>query len=477
MRERTTRPTEGAGSSMPTSKEESSKKARRPHSLAVVLALIVLLVPLNVGLCFLLQPYGSQSELVWSEYRATPNINTLFVGTSLCEHGLNPVAFDEELGSHSFNMAIPNLSFRECLTAIKTAAKERELKRVVAFVGFATMTPGPSFESAVAFTQAKCSGEPPQQAVADMFGLFTDDYYFKRPGSVVGLFPWSFSNVGMSLSAIKTNVYNRLNRSVVDATRHSPILGDTWRYYGQGFGTYNDAIDGNTKHADKNKEEQSFLPHNMEGLRQVCSYCREQGIDMYVVGAPFMPSAVVEFGESYPAQMQTLKDLVESEGAHYFDLNMAHNDVYEPQLAYYHDDTQHLSYDGSVVASKAAARTIARIEAGEDVSGEFFDYTEDGQRAWLETIDYVDSVDYTWKTSPNGAVVEAYAVTSPSTPVEYRMEMLDANGKWIEVRGWDANPTFELPSGSSKEHKIRLYAHATNGRQDKDRRVEGLLAF
>ena len=310
-----------------------------------------------------------------------------------------------------------------------------------------------------------------------MFGLFTHDYYFKRPGSVVGLFPWSFSNVGMSLSAVKTNVYNRLNRSVVDAARHSPILSDTWHYYGQGFGTYSDTLDGKTKHADKNKDEQTFLPENMDCLKRVCSYCREQGIDLYVVGAPFMRSAVVEFGESYPTQMQQLKDLVTSEGARYFDLNMAHGDVYEPQLAYYHDDTQHLSYDGSVVASKAAARIIARIEAGEDVSGEFFDYTDEDQRAWLNTIDHVDSVDYTWKTSPNGATVEACAITSPSTPVEYRMEALDDAGKWVEVRGWDASPTFELPSNGSGTRKIRVYAHATNGQQDTDRRVEGLLVY
>ena len=462
---------------MPTSKKEPSRRARRSHSLAVVLALAILLVPLNLGFCFLFQPYGSRSELVWSEYRATPNIDTLLVGTSLCEHGLNPIAFDGELGSHSFNMAIPNLSFRESLIAIKTAARERELKRVVAFVGFATMTPEPSFESAVTFTQAKCSGEPPQQAVADMVGLFTHDYYFKRPGSVVGLFPWSFSNVGMSLSAIRTNVYNRLNRSVVDAARHSPILSDSWHYYGQGFGTYSDILDGNTKHADKNKEEQTFLSENMKWLRRVCSYCREQGIDLYVVGAPFMPSAVVEFGESYSKQMQGLKDLVTSEGAHYFDLNMVGNDVYEPQLAYYHDDMQHLNYDGSVAASKAAARIIARIEAGEDVSGEFFDYSSEGQRAWLNAIDHVDSVDYTWKATSNGAIVDAYAITSPSTPVEYRMEALDNVGKWAEVRGWDANPTFELPSNGNGARKIRIYARSTNGTQDKDRRVEGLLAF
>lgn len=463
---------------MPTSNEGSHKDGRRPHSLAVAVAIIVLLIPVNVGLCLALQPYGSQSELVWSEYRATPNIDTLFVGTSLCQHGLNPAAFDEELGSHSFNMSIPNLSFRECLIAIKTAADERDLKRVIAFVGFDTMTPEPSFESAVTFTQAKCVGEPLPQAAKDMFDLFTYDYYFKRTGSVVGLFPWSFSNVGMSPSAVKTNVYNRLNRSVVEAARHSPILGKTWEYHGRGFGAYDDVLTPNTKHVDKNGESQTFLPENVEGIRQVCTYCQEQGIELYVVGAPFLPSAVVEHGDSYPREMQKLQELVTQNGAHYFDLNMVSHDIYEPQLAYYHDDMQHLNYDGSIVVSKAIARLIARIEADENIDELFFDYSEEGQRAWLDSLDHVDSVDFSWETRDGKARIEAKAVTSPSVPVEYRMQAFDASsGKWMEVHSWGADSFFELEGDGTGWRRVRIYARATNGRQDKDRRVEGTLVF
>ena len=444
----------------------------------MALALLVLLALLDVGLCLVFQPYGSQSELVWTEYRQTKNIDTVFVGTSAAANGLNPQAFNDAIGAHAYNMSCPGQPFHESLTAIKTAAKDHDLKRVVMLVGYDTMAIDPLFGHGLAYIQAKCSSEPLPQAAADMADLFTYDYYFKRNYSVLGFFPWAYSHMHLSPSNVYDNIYNRLHYDVFESGRRFTEKNDpNWEYRGLGYGSYNNTMSPSRTHSDlPSTEDREFSEQNVLALRRLCAYCRERGIKLYVLGTPYSPYEIAAYGPTYATGMKSLQELVESEGGSYFDLNMLHRDVYDPMLSYF-CDSEHLNHTGATQTSAVVAQMVARVEAGEDISDLLFAYTPEGQRAWLESLDFVDAVDYSWEASGGVAHIEATAVTGSSTPVEYRMEALGDAGEWTESRGWDASPTFELPSNGSGERKIRIYARATNGRQDKDRRVEGTLAF
>ena len=458
------------------SRKNVQRKATR--GIATVLVLFVLLVVVDVALCLVFQPYGSQSELVWTEYRQTKDIDTVFVGTSGAANGLNPQAFNDAIGAHAYNMSCPGQPFNESLTAVKTAAQDHDLKRVVMFVGYDTMVIDPLFGHGLAYIQAKCATESLPQAAADMASLFTYDYYFKRNYSVLGFFPWAYSHMHLSPSNVYDNIYNRMHYDVFESGRRFTQKNDpNWEYRGLGYGSYNNTMSPNRTHSDvPSSMSTTFSEQNKTALRRLCSFCEEQGIDIYVLGTPYSPYEIAAYGDTYAKGMQSLQDLVTSEGGYYFDLNMLHRDVYDPMLSYF-CDSEHLNHTGATQTSAVVAQMVARVEAGEDISGLLFDYSQEGQRAWLESIDFVDAVDYTWEAAGDVARIEATAVTGSATPVEYRMEAQDDAGEWAEVRGWDASPAFELPSNGSGERKIRIYARATNGRQDKDRRVEGTLKF
>ena len=80
---------------------------RRKRRIVTALVFVGVLAVVDVLLCFALQPYGEHTELMWREYRQTPEIDTILVGTSTTAYGLKPQVLDENLGSRSFNMSTP----------------------------------------------------------------------------------------------------------------------------------------------------------------------------------------------------------------------------------------------------------------------------------------------------------------------------------------------------------------------------------
>ncbi len=445
--------------------------------LVTTLVLLLLLVPLDVILCLVFEPYGSQSELVWTDYRKTKEVDTIFVGSSMTAGGLDPQAFNAETGAHAFNMSCPGQPLHESLMAIRTVARDHDLKRVVMLIGYDTMMTEPMFAHSVSYVQAKCVNEPLAQAVADMAGLYSYDYYFKRAYSIAGFFPWAYAHMDLSLSNVKENIYNRLHCDVHEASKRFTQKNDPhWEYHDLGFGAYNNTVSAKTVHTDiSSAKSTAFSDENTKALKLLCDYCQEQGIDLYVLGAPYMPHAIAEFGDDYASGMLAVQQIVRDAGGQYFDLNMLSRGILDPRISYFCDAT-HLNYTGATAVSKAVAHLIKRVEAGEDVGGDFYDYSEAGQSAWRDSIDFVDAVDYEWEVRDGAVQLEAHAVTGKGTPVEYRLDIKDpATNKWATAQNWTSCPLFSLANDGQRKD-VRIYAHSTNGRQDKDRYVEGSIA-
>ena len=100
---------------MPTSKDAAPRKERRLWPLAVRLVLVLVAAVLaNWGLCWVLEPYGTTTEVVWSEYRAAADedIDTLITGPSFAMD-MDPNIIDPVLGSSSWSLSTRQLSLRE----------------------------------------------------------------------------------------------------------------------------------------------------------------------------------------------------------------------------------------------------------------------------------------------------------------------------------------------------------------------------
>lgn len=344
-------------------------------------------------------------------------------------------------------------------------------------MGYESLCTQPYINASVVFTQSKCLGETPAQIAKDVARLVTNEYFFDRHYSLSCAFPWAYDHVDLTLEDVAANVQNRLDGDVLQAgARYTERIGANWHYEGQGYGgvhfEVSDQYALNQAFAAVN--EPTFNEQSVASYRQICDLCRDEGIDLYVMAAPYTPSALHDHAEHYVQNMSQLRDIAEQAGAHYFDFNMLHRDVFDPDQTWYCDQL-HLSNIGAREAGTLFGQLVADVEAGRDVSGLFFDYTDAGWDALWESIDFVDSVNLGWEWTDDGAEFVATCVTGPTTPVEYRFEVYDeVSDIWQVVRDYDPSPTFTL-AGATSGTQVRVYAQATTEHQDRPRWLEATI--
>ena len=96
-----------------TSRRADNGTPKRPRSVLrrVVETLVIfgIVVGLDVLLVYALFPFGSTSEVVWSEYAAAANqdIDTVIVGSSTGQRCIDPNVLDGALGTSTFSLATP----------------------------------------------------------------------------------------------------------------------------------------------------------------------------------------------------------------------------------------------------------------------------------------------------------------------------------------------------------------------------------
>ena len=71
------------------------------------LAYLAVFLVMNACLSFVLEPARGSSELMWKQYYKEKEIDTIFIGSSLCLTSFDPYIFDETMGTKSFNMGTP----------------------------------------------------------------------------------------------------------------------------------------------------------------------------------------------------------------------------------------------------------------------------------------------------------------------------------------------------------------------------------
>lgn len=424
-------------------------------------------------MCLALQPYGSNTEIVWWDYRRTEDIDTLLSGSSNVAYGVKPQSIDAVLGSHSFSLSTPSQSLRNTLAAIKTASAEHDLDRVIVGVGYETMASKPYIGAAAFFMQVKSIGEPLPSVMQNVANLLTDDAFFGNQHSFFALFPWTYSHVDITPQSIADNIYNRTHYNTLEAgMRYVKAIDPCWDYAGQGYYGYDGGIGQGVVHdmTLANNVGDSFDEDNLAALQEICSHCAQNDIPLYVFGVRYTPSATLEYGEDYGKNMAQVRDLVEGSGANFFDLNMIHRDVFDIPITSYKDFT-HLNVTGAEETSTQIARLIQQIEAGEDIQNQFYDYSRAGWKDYCASIDYVDSVDFTYSLDEDGNIsIDAAARTGSTTTAVYRLEVLDADSQeWRTIRDYDEDPHFVLSRDDLATADIRVIACAQGDEQNPER--------
>ncbi len=487
---------------MPTSKQDTARltqtaservaKAGAPEQgadhrktilrrLAKVALGVALAVALDVLLCLALEPYGGKNEVIWTEYRACQDepIDTLTVGSSYAELDINPLVLDQSaLGSNTVGLGTPGQCLADSDFAVRTAIRDHRLKRVVLALEESTVINTPWPNSSVTFHQAAALGQSPAGAVATYGHLLTNPYFFARGFSLAALVPWSMEHVDYTREAVAANIASRTSgMSPVEALER---LEPTYHYQGRGFGGAVGTLDYSTVGTQVASEVYSvknmeLKDYNLAALEDICRVCQDEGVELYVVCPPQPTFQVLSYGKRYASDFLQVETLIESYGAHLLDFNLAKADYYVPADDEF-TDTEHLNLDGANRFSMVLGDTIARMEAGEDVSSDF--YGLNNMEAWSASLEGVSLVNFTAEPAAGALEVKAKAYAGSSVEVEYRFEVLDgATGAWTVVRDYDTDRKLTLPVEGHGAVTLRVLARTVGSDVEAERTYTQVLGY
>ena len=443
--------------------------------LAKALLFIGLAVLLDVGLCLALQPYGTSTEIMWHDFRtsADEDIDTLILGGSYAQLGINPEALDEGLGSHTFNMATFSQSFISSLDSFELAASTHNLDRVIVCVGIDSMTDIPQYDRQIPFMQAKSLGEPLPSVLRNVSRIALNEDYFGTSKSLSWMFPWAFESVDLDGQAISKNISNRLSGK--EPKEFVSSFDPDWHYVGHGYCGHERMLNESalSPSAAAFSTSYAFNERNLRDFRALLEACAARGCKAYVVAAPRPDFVNIQLQSlDYRDSLVRLRDFATSCGAAYLDLNLAKGDFFDPSTQEF-TDSLHLNLTGATHFSKTLGTLIARTEANEDTSDLM--YTYDEWNDWLASYDKLAMCTCDTVVDEGQIKCTAKAICQPNVEVEYAFDIVETSapkeGAAKAHREFAADPSLVFSPPRNGRYSLSVTARVKGSDAKEDTRA------
>ncbi len=417
-----------------------------------VLIFLAVLAAANLVLSYALIPATSDSTEMWKRFDEEPEIDTVFVGSSLCTYGINPFAYDVAMRTHSFNMGSPSQMLSSSYIAIETAIRKKGVKTVIYPLWYETLQSYQNNQAEVSFLQARnhigsIAGN------LNRYRMFVQDrHHFDTAASLNIAFPWVNDHVQIEKSVIENNIKKKRNPEDTTIIVENPgeevedlfnlVTEEDKVYIGHGFTARRGIVDYNlVGHMDlTHNTEKEFDTESMEDLAKICKLCKDNGVDLVVIKTPMAAFDVLGRQDTYFDKMEELSAFLEEQGIEYYDFNLVKPEFFKSYEFYYLDLSQHLNFVGATKFSEALGKFMQRRKDGgtEDLSDLFYTKEE-----YLESIDYISAVDFTSHYDGVDLVIDASALTGTKTQVEYRYSYRPAaNEDLVELHPFTSDSTY-----------------------------------
>jgi hypothetical protein len=430
-----------------------SRRSKAWKVAAKALVLVAVFVGLDVALSYALLPYGSHTELAWRDYYSCEDeIDAIYVGSSTTEVFLDPDVIDPVLGTDSFNLALGQGTPGASLDTLEAVLARRgsSLKRVVLGVSYNDIVTEESAASRVAMAQARGIGQLPGYKVAQLWHVAADPAFVNRPVSLGALAPWTI--LGVDPDEVGGNVSRRL--SGMSAEESAEVYTPEEHYMGRGFSTNT----SEKMHEDNLSDDEvvgGMTEDARERITRIAEVCEENGIELDVIVPPLPTYRIVMYGDTYVENMGEVKRICESHGGHYLDFNLQ-RDFWSEFSEDDFWDNAHFDLAAATRYSEQVAGYLSRVDAGEDVSGEFYSY--DAWDEYLGSLTHDAPVFVDAYVEGDGVHVDAYTYSGPNQRVEFKVVVTDAaTGEVVAQRDYDADPDFSFEPPASGTYDVRVY--------------------
>lgn len=406
-------------------------------SAAVVIAIVALSV---YAVNFALYPYGSKSEVMWSEYRNEDSINAVCLGSSLAARSFDPSVLDERLGIQAFNMATPSQDVRESALGLEEALSQHEIDTVFYGIDFSAFWEEGNMYPGRVFLREKWKGDSLQRRLSDMSFALADGQWLLDEKSINWLFPWTEQRV--SFGNVASNV--KLKAEGAPVVQAAEVIENGWRYQGEGYGNYDGVCDYN---ADN---QVTFSTLGIVPLRQdkidhlgaMIDRARASGAEFIAYMPPLSDFALIDMAQSYADFSRQFAEIVEAHGGRYYDFNLAKPELFESRESYFFD-FEHCNFSGATALSTALAQVVGMQRAGEDASALFMTFDEK-----LASINRVSIAKLDCRMTSDGIRLKASCLAGSGVKPEYQFLASADGGDYVVIQDYsESDSCVFLPEG------------------------------
>lgn len=342
--------------------------------LVAVAAFVGLLALSNLVLSFALIQYGSRVQATWSDYDADPDIDTILIGNSLVERGINPFVLDSKCGTNSCNLGTSQQELEESYLGIKSCVERDNVKTVILGVELSYFKNESYPNPASPFMYEKRQREGFSEGLIDAAYCLSQPGQLSATSSINWLFPWVEYHVKLNKKSIESNVDNRLSGESPQEVTSSLDKNFDWDGKGYGNTTIQYAFNDGSLVTYANYYKNANKPLNERKLcvlKDICALCKANGVDLIVTVSPIMPYNTIDYGSNYFETMDAVRDAVNEYGYRFFDFNMVKESHFSFDEKYYYD-YQHLNREGAEAFSSVLAEVLLNEKQGIDSSDYFY---------------------------------------------------------------------------------------------------------
>ena len=432
----------------------------------------------NVSLFYVLVPYGGQTEAIWAQYYSlkSENIDTLIAGSSYGMECIDPEILDRELGWSVYSLATPFQTRAATMRAVRDAYEDHHIKRLILGSGIDKMfNSDDGLEYDLSFAHGEALGGSLPRFLAAYGDVALRKQYFGNTKSLAVFTPWLVWHVDHTREAIEENLAMRASLSPQEACGVQRLYV-TERGHIPHYGQVNlDVVAQSATVAPDSEYE--FIEGAREQYLELFEYCKAHDIQVIMVTTPWPDYSLMRYEREggYAVAMANFEKLAAENDSVLLDFALVRPEVFEPTIEDFHD-AWHLNGEGAEKFTQVLADTLKKVEAGEDVSGQFFPHTVAGWNEYLNTVKDIALLDFSWKVRDNAIDLSIKSYEAPSTQVEYEILAAAPGEEPVVVRPYSAEKTFSYPVEGQGAVNITVHARQV-GATDPERSTTYLVEY
>ena len=340
-----------------------------------VLGYLAVIVLVNGILSFLIEPESGASGRMWAGYYAEEELDTIFVGSSICQQTFIPEIFNENMGVKAYNMGTPSQAIPQTMRAIEVALEEHGIETVIFGMDFSSLKYEPITEAELTFESARVRQKGGIEGFLGTLSYIYSEDIRGTEDSIHFLFPWLYNYEDFYPSTMAKNarekiaeIKEELATGQVDETDG---LLKGYRNDDRSVFDYSNKWTSNTYYS----YEAYFNADMLAEFDSLLEFCDEKDLKVIIINTPNPSFDVVSCYEFYEYNQKRLKEFCEKYGATYYDFSLVKPEIFEVKEEYFCDN-EHLNRQGSEEFCEKLSRFLKRKNDGEDMDSYFYSIDE-----------------------------------------------------------------------------------------------------